>query len=80
MQESGLRLAGFERHAEGLFGYISGQARAHRPADDGTRVQVQQHGQIQPPLHGPDVSNIACPDPVGLRHRKLALKHVRHYG
>lgn len=49
MQESGLGLPGFERHAEGLFGDISGQARAHRPADDGTRVQVHRPGWAAPP-------------------------------
>ena len=36
MQESCCGLPRGERHAEGLFGSISGQARTHRPADDGT--------------------------------------------
>ena len=38
---------------------------ADGPADDAPRMQVQDHSQIQPPLAGPDVADVAGPLLVG---------------
>ena len=49
------------------------------PADHFTRIQVDNDGQIQPAFQGPEIGDIAAPDPVRLFHRKLLVHPVGSY-
>ena len=38
---------------------------AHRPANHAARVEIEDDGQIEPALSGPDVGDVPGPDPIG---------------
>ena len=47
------------------------------PADDATRIQVEDDGQIQPALMRPDIADTARPFLVGLVSSNVAIQRVR---
>ena len=47
---------------------IAVQPVADSPADDATGEQVDDHGQIEPPLSGPDIRDVDAPLLVGRGH------------
>ncbi len=49
---------------------------AHRPADHGTRVQVEPHGEIEPALRSPDIGHVPGPHPVGRLDLELPVEGV----
>jgi len=49
---------------------------AHRPADDFSGEQVEDHGQVQPALAGRDVGDIRQPDLGGLLGREIPIQQV----
>jgi len=53
---------------------------AHRPADNFSRVQVDDHSQIQPSFHGPQIGNVAAPHSIGSNHLKISIQKIRGYG
>ena len=53
------------------------QAVADGQADDATRMQIQDHGQIQPPLAGPDVADVTGPFLVWLGCMEVTSRQVR---
>ena len=50
------------------------------PADDGPRVEIEHHREIQPALVGPDVGDVAGPDPVRLVDRELPIERMAATG
>ena len=52
-------------------------AIADGPADDAPRMQIQDYSQIQPPLSGPDVADVAHPFLVWSICREVAIRQVR---
>ena len=50
---------------------------ADSPANDPTRIQIQNHSQIQPALLGPDKADINNPFLIGRCSRKVAVQQVR---
>ena len=52
-------------------------ALAHGKADDLTTEQIDDDGEIDPAFLGPEISDVACPDPVWRIDGKLAFEQVR---
>ncbi len=50
-----------QRHREGLLSQRPGQPVAHRPADHEARVQIENHGRVEPALGGPHVKGLIDP-------------------
>jgi hypothetical protein len=48
----------------------------HRPTDDQSRVQIDNHAEIQPGLGGANVSDIRCPLGVRFRSFEVAIQVV----
>lgn len=67
-------LAAPQRHDQRAQHQIGVDARAHAPADDLAREQVQHHGQVQPALVRADVGDVGHPGLVGLLDLELALQ------
>ena len=49
---------------------------AHRPAHDPSRVQVEDHRQVQPALPRPDVGDVAPPLPIRPSRREVLVEVV----
>jgi hypothetical protein len=47
------------------------------PAYDAPRMQIEDHSQIEPPLAGPDVTDVAGPFLVRPSRREVAIQQVR---
>ena len=69
MQEPGQWVPVRQRHGEGLLSQLHGQPVAHRPADHEARVQIENHGQVEPALGGPHVGEVPGPHLVRMRHK-----------
>src|SRR5262245_6473851 len=65
-----------QRLLERIQGEAGLQALADRPADYPSREQVQQGGQVQPALAGPDVRDVADPDSIGAVHREVPGQEI----
>lgn len=70
VQQARRGLAHFKRHLQRGDDQVAFQAIAHGPADNPARVQIQDHGQVQPAFSGRNVGNICQPFSLG----RLALK------
>jgi len=53
------------------------QRLADRPSDDASRMQVQNHCQIEPTLTGPDIADINHPLLIGSIRREVPIQQVR---
>ncbi len=49
---------------------------AHRPADDFSGEQIEDHGQVEPALAGRDVGDIRQPDLIGLLGHEIPIQQV----
>ena len=56
------------------------QPVVHRPTDHETRVQIEDHGQVEPAFCGPHVGEVPGPHLVRMRHRELAIEGVLGHG
>jgi len=54
--ESGPGLSVRQCHCERVLGQLSDQSLAHRPPNDQTRVEIKDHGEIEPALRSPQWS------------------------
>lgn len=54
-----------DRHRLRLLCKLDREPGLHCPAHHGARIKVEDHGQMAPPFHGPDVGDASGPDPVG---------------
>jgi hypothetical protein len=80
MQQSRGRSAAPQRHAEGVERQLSRDARAHRPADDAARAQVEDHRQVEPAFPGRNVRDVGHPHRIAGGRRELARQHVGRDG
>ena len=69
-----------ERHGEGPLGPLHGQTVAHRPADHATRVEIEDDGEVEPALCGPQVREVPGPDPIRRLDRELTIEGVLGHG
>jgi len=51
--------------------------RAHRPADNASREQIDDDSHIEPTLRCPNVGKISNPFAIGSWRREGAVEHVR---
>lgn len=51
--------------------------RAHRPADDAAREELEEHREICPPVAGRDVRDVARPSVIRRGRLKVARQQVR---
>src|SRR5712692_1037790 len=80
MQKPRLGCAPPQRHGKRLDGEIGREARSHAKADHGTREEVEDDGEIEPTLLGPNVGNIARPDTIRRRDGKLPIERIGRHG
>jgi len=64
-------------HSKRPHGHLFIWRRTHSPADDPARVQIEEHGQIQPARAGGNGREIPGPDPIGRRGHEDLLEAVR---
>jgi hypothetical protein len=69
---------GVDGHSECRRGQLLRQAAAHSPGNDPTRIEIEHHCQIQPPLGRPDIRDVAGPHSVEVCHDTLPIKRVWH--
>ena len=60
-----VRPSAFKGHQQRVGDEIGVDGRTHRPADDLSRVGVQDRGEVQPALAGAQVGDVGRPQPVG---------------
>src|SRR2546427_762715 len=63
-------------HVERMHRQRKGWSLTHRPAHHPTRVEIEQHGQVQEARAGADDGQVTHPHSVGYWHVKLALHQV----
>ena len=80
VQQSCLGHARVDRPGQRLLRALPHQSIPQRPADHGTRVEVEDHRQIEPALRGPDIGDVPGPHLVGGRDRELAIARLRRDG
>jgi hypothetical protein len=81
MQQAGVRTATLHRHLEGPDRQVSIIRRAHGPADDKTREQIQNGGQIQLAAAADhELRRVADPALIECRRRKLAVEQIGRDG
>ena len=74
MQHAIRRSSVFHGHGERRRGQLLSQAALHSPGNDPARIEIQHHGEIEPALACRNIRDVARPDLVGVRHRKLTIE------
>jgi len=77
MDQTGCWTPHDQSFAQSCQGQIAVQTIGHRPADDAAGEQVDDNGQIQPPLAGPDVGDVGGPFLVRSLRREVLVDDVR---
>ena len=72
-------LAQVDRHVEGADRKVLLHAIADRPADDAPGIEIENDGQIEPSLAGPDVRDITGPFLVRPACREVPVQQVGRY-
>jgi len=54
--------------------------RPRGPADHPTRIEIEHHGQVEPPLARGEIGEIGRPGLIGRRHRKRLIEPVGRNG
>lgn len=70
------RSALLQRHLQCAQDEFLVRTRAHSPADDPARIQVEQDRQVKESLSCPNEGTVAHPDAVGRLGLKLALHEI----
>ena len=65
-----------DRHDQRIHDQVPGDAVVHRPSHDTTGVEINHNRQVQPPLAGPDVGNVAHLDAIRGGHGKSAIQKI----
>jgi len=68
-----------QSHLQRLADQVGGHPFGKRPADDQPGIEVDDHGQVEPPLFGPEIGDIAHPLLVGGRGAEVLLQQVRRH-
>ena len=63
-----------QRHGESLLGQLHGQPVSHRAADHEARVEIEDHGEIEPTIRCKYVGDVTGPYPVRMRHLNWRLR------
>ena len=77
MDQPGCRTAHGKGFAQSGKSQVAVQPVAGGPADDPAGEQVDDDGEVQPALAGPDVGDVGAPFLVGRRCREVLIKQVR---
>ena len=63
-------------HVKCINNELLGDSAVHGPSNDHPGIQIDAHGQIQPPFLGRYVGDIGGPDLVGASHIEVLIQHV----
>src|SRR5213594_1818392 len=77
MNQARRRLPPLDGHPERPHGDLFVWRGTHRPADDPPRVQIEEHGQVQPARAGGNGREITSPDPIRRGRHEDLLQAVR---
>ncbi len=77
MQQCGLRNSAPDRHQQGVANKLSRHLLFHRPANDSTRVKVQNDCDVKPAFAGPDVGEVSDPAAIRRVSQKFPIQDVR---
>jgi hypothetical protein len=80
MNQSLCRLSPPVGHQKGFYDKRCLQTAAHGPPNNFSRIQVDDHRQIQPSFHRPQIGDVAAPDSVGSIHLKISIQKIRSHG
>jgi hypothetical protein len=81
MMQQGVRFAATpDRHDQGIGDKLCRHARAHRPANDATGEQVNDHSYVEPAFRRPDIGEVSDPFAIGGGGFEAAVKNVRSDG
>jgi hypothetical protein len=76
MQQRIRSAASPDRHHQRVGDELRRHRRLHRPADGSAREQVEDHGDVEPPLRGPDVGEVGHPFLVRRRGGELTVEDI----
>src|SRR5947209_10789170 len=80
MQQPGRRGPVPERGGERIECELPGDGLAHRPANHAAREEIEDHGEVEPALAGPEVRDVGHPRRVRGGDRELPVEHVGGHG
>ncbi len=46
------------------------------PANNAPTVEIEERGEVEPALSGPDIADVACPFLVGRVRGEVAIQHI----
>ena len=79
--QQGVRLAASpDRHQQSIGDELRRHLRLNRPADDAAREPVDDGGDVEPALRGPDIGEVGDPFAVRLIGFELPVERVRRHG
>ena len=78
-EQTGTRQALTHGHGESIEHDVGAQVALHRPADDAAREEVDDDGEEQPALSGPDVRDVPGPNLVARSDGKIAVEYVWYH-
>ena len=67
-------------HIERIDNELLGDSAVHGPSDDHPGIQVDAHGQVQPPFLSGYVGDVGGPDLVGASHIEVLIQYVGSNG
>jgi hypothetical protein len=63
-------------HLERVDGDMTTEPATHRPTDDASRVQIHDHGQVQPALVSPQIGDVGRPSLVDRFSREVLVQQI----
>ena len=69
-----------DRHRQSIGNELGRHVRAHRPADDPPREEIEHGRHVKPALRCPDAGEVSDPFAVGSRGLEAAIEHIRRDG
>lgn len=80
MMDQAYRWATYDnRFSERRQGQVAVQSVTGRAADDAAGEQVDDDGEVQPALYGPNVQGVGAPFLVQTRRDEILIQQVRRY-
>src|SRR4051794_31892056 len=76
MNKTWPRTAPLDCHGQGGDGEFGTHMLAHRPTDDFSGEQIEDHGQVEPALAGRDIGDIRQPDLIRLLGHEIPIEQV----
>ena len=69
-----------DRHDQGIGDQLCRHARVHRPANDATGEQVNDHSHVEPAFRRPDIGEVSDPFAIGGTGFEAAVENIRSDG